>query len=182
MGVDINRGQFSSYAIAKNKFIVMKFHEIKHKQQLLGKLRAQKSLMVEKVFSGKSNSQIYINDHLTQYFNKLYLIARQIGKLALATYFGGKIRARKSRSDAPILITNEKQLQTLMDTEQSETQNTPTQPEASEMDIDGASQTSKPSRSSSDNRNRNNNRNQKSETKKNTVQSSPVNVLQRVTN
>lgn len=69
-----------------------------------------------------------------------------------------------------------------MDTEQSETQNTPTQPETNEMDIEGASQTSKPSRSCSDNRNRNNNRNRKSENKENTVQSSPVNVLQHVTN
>lgn len=56
LGVEINRSQFSSYAIAKNKFIVMKFHEIKHKQQLLGKLRAQKSLMVEEVFSGKQSN------------------------------------------------------------------------------------------------------------------------------
>lgn len=176
LGVDINRSQFSSYAIAKNKFIIVKFHEIKHKQQLLGKLRARKSLMVEEVFSGQSNSQIYINDHLTQYFNNLYLIARQAkkgGNLASATSFGGKIRARKNRSDAPILITNEKQLRMLIDTEQSDTQNIPTQPEANDMDIDGESQTSKPSRSSSANRNRNNNRNRKSETKENTIQSSP---------
>lgn len=105
LGVDINRSQFSSYAIAKNK--------------LLGNLRVRKSLMVEEVFSG----QIYINDRLTQYFNNLYLIARQAkkgGKLASATSFGGKIRARKSRSGASIPITHVKQLQTLIDTEQSE--------------------------------------------------------------
>lgn len=76
--------------------------------------------MVEEVFEAveKSNSQIYLNDHLSPYFNRLFLIARKAkkdGKLASASSYGGKIRARKSLDDAPILITTEKQLQLLID-------------------------------------------------------------------
>lgn len=173
LGLDINRSQFSSYSIANNKFIIVKFHEHTHKQQLMGKIRTRKSLMVEEVFNLQSNSQIYINDHLTQYFNKLYLIARRAkkdGKLASATSFGGKIRARKQRTDAPILITNENQLLTLIGTEQSETTNESTQHGENEMETSVSSQPSNSQRSNSTNRNRTKQR--KSTGRKNTEQSS----------
>lgn len=76
---------------------------------MLNKVRIKKSLMVEEVFeSFKSNGQIYSNDHLTPYFSNLYLIAckaKKDGKIASASSYGGKIRARKTTDDAPIIIT-----------------------------------------------------------------------------
>lgn len=76
--------------------------------------------MVEEVFNTKSNSQIYINDHLTPYFNKLYLHARNAkkeGKLASVNSYGGKIRVSINKDDTPISIQCERQLQTLIDTD-----------------------------------------------------------------
>lgn len=72
LGADCNVSQFSSYAVAGNKFIIVRFYNMKHKQQLMNKIRTKKSLMVEEVFKEKSNSQIYLNDHLTPYFNALF--------------------------------------------------------------------------------------------------------------
>lgn len=118
LGAEFTHTQFSSYAVAKNKFVIVHFYNLKHKQILLNKIRIRKSLMVEEVFGIKSNSQIYLNDHLTPYFNNLYLIARRAkkeGKLASASSYGGKIRARKSTNDAPSVIVCEKQLQLLID-------------------------------------------------------------------
>lgn len=119
LGIDLNASQFSSYPVADNKFIIVRFYNLKHKQTLLNKIRIKKSLMVEEVFRRiKSNSQIYLNDHLTPYFNNLYLIARKAkkeGKLASASSYGGKIRARKLANDMPIVITCEQQLQLLID-------------------------------------------------------------------
>lgn len=80
--------------------------------------------MVEEVFATTSNSQIYINEYLTPYFNRLFLIARTAkrdGKLASASSFGGRIRARKSIDDAPILIVSESQLQALIDADDTNT-------------------------------------------------------------
>lgn len=76
--------------------------------------------MVEEVFGNESNSQIYLNDHLTPYFSNIYLIARRAkreGKLSSASSYGGKIRARKNFNDAPTLITNERQLNALVNME-----------------------------------------------------------------
>lgn len=120
LGISINNNNFSSYAIANNKFIIVRFFNLKHKQQLINKIRVKRSLMVEECFEGTSNSQIYVNDHLTPYFNKLYLIARNAkkeGKLASATSFGGTIKARKNANDAPVTITYERQLLILIETE-----------------------------------------------------------------
>lgn len=80
LNIDINRNNFSSFGVAHNKFVIVKFHWLHHKQSLVNKIRAKKSLMVEEVFGGNSNSQIYINDHLTPYFSRLYLIARRAKK------------------------------------------------------------------------------------------------------
>lgn len=124
LNVEITKNQFSSYAVANNKFLIARFYNLKHKQTLQNKIRAKRSLMVEEVFGNKSNSQIYLNDHLTPYMNKLFLAARTAkkdGKLASATSHGGKIRARKSTNDVPITITCEKQLQTLIDMEFGDT-------------------------------------------------------------
>lgn len=121
LGMKLNISQFSSHAIAQNKFIIVRFYNISHKIQLLGKIRAKKSLMVEEVFAEmSSNSQIYLNDHLTTYFSKLYQTARNAkkeGKLASATSYGGKVRARKHLTDPPTIITSEKQLHALIQQE-----------------------------------------------------------------
>lgn len=121
LSTEITKFHFSSYPIANNKFIIAQFNSYAHKQQLLRRIFVKKSLMVEEVFQGQSNSQIYLNDHLTPYMNRLYLLARKAkkeGKLASASSFGGKVKARKSADDAPVLITTEKQLQSIIDTEQ----------------------------------------------------------------
>lgn len=110
---------FTAYTAANNKLIIVSFNNYTHKQMLLNKIRAKKSLMVEEVFGAiQSNSQIYINVHLTKYFNNLYLMARlaiKQGKLTSATTSGGKIRVRKYEGDIPVIITDQKQLQTIID-------------------------------------------------------------------
>lgn len=120
LGVEINNSHFSSYAVANSKFIIVCFYNLRHKQSILNKIRVKRSLMVEEVFTHESNSQIYLNDHLTPYFNKLYLMARNAkkdGKIFSAMSYGGKIRVRKTSNDAPILITHESQLQNIIDME-----------------------------------------------------------------
>lgn len=120
LGYEFTGSLFNAYTIAGNRFIIVHFYNLKHKQTLINKIRVKKSLMVEEVFDNESNSQIYLNDHLTPYFNQLYLMARTAkkeGKLASATSFGGKIRARKDLNDAPVTITNEKQLIEMIDAE-----------------------------------------------------------------
>lgn len=82
--VDILQAQFSSYAVAHNKFVFVHFFNLKHKQLLLNKIRFKKSLLVEEVFGDKSNSQIYLND-----------------------------RARLSNNDAPTSILCERHLNEL---------------------------------------------------------------------
>lgn len=119
LGAKCDNSHFVAYAVASKKFVIVRFHNAMHKRSLLGKIRVKKSLMVEEVFKSiKSNSQIYLNDHLSPYFNKLYLMARNAkreGKLASASSYGGKIRARKYSDDAPIIITSESQLQEIID-------------------------------------------------------------------
>lgn len=113
LGIDLS----PSYPVAKNKFIICNMYNITHKQSLLNKIRVKKSLLVEEVFGTQSNSQIYLNDHLTPYFNRLFLIARTAkkeGKLASATSNGGKIRARKC-IDAPCIIYSERQLHEIIE-------------------------------------------------------------------
>lgn len=130
LGVELSSANFASYPIAKNKFIIVNMYNIAHKQLLLNKIRTKKSLLVEEVFKIQSNSQIYLNDHLTSYFNKLYLIARTAkkeGKLASASSYGGRIRARKSKEDAPSIIYTEMQIQKLVDKRNDNQSNTPGQ-------------------------------------------------------
>lgn len=120
LGLDYTASFFSSYSVAANKFIIVHFYNVKHKQMMMNKIRIKKSLMVEEAFSVTSNSQIYLNDHLTPYFNALYLQARTAkkeNKLASASSYGGKIRARKRADDAPIVITSASQLQMLINTD-----------------------------------------------------------------
>lgn len=117
LDVKLVKNNFSSYAISENKFIIVRFHNYKHKHQLLLRIRTKKSLMVEEVFKTKSNSQLYLNDHLTPYFNHLFLLARNAkknGTIATASSYGGKIRIRKNINDAPHTITCERQLISLI--------------------------------------------------------------------
>ena len=102
--------QFTSYAVANKKFIITHFDNYKHKRDLLMNVCAKKSLMVEEVLSVQSNSQIYLNDHLTPYLNSLHILAREakkLGKLASVSSYGGKIRVRKFINDAPVGTTAE---------------------------------------------------------------------------
>lgn len=121
MGLEHTKTQFTSYTVANKKFIVVHYHNFEHKNNLITAIRTKRSLMVEEVFvQHKSNSQIYINDQLTPYFSKIYLMARtekRDNKLAWVSSYGGKIKARKIISETPLLITSEKQLQALIDTE-----------------------------------------------------------------
>lgn len=111
---------FKAYTVANNKLIIVEFNNYTHKQLLLNKIRIKKSLLIEEVFGGRSNSQIYINEHLTKYFNELFLMARRakkMGKLSSVQSTGGKIRVRKFADDAPILVTDAIQLQSMIDAE-----------------------------------------------------------------
>lgn len=117
LGIELTQTQFTSYAVTNNKFVIAQFHNHKLKQTLINKIRVKKSLMAEEVFGSNSNSQIYLNDHLTPYYNKLYLLARNAkrdGKLASASSYGGKIRVRVSIDDAPTVIVCESQLNILI--------------------------------------------------------------------
>lgn len=58
LGIEIAKHNFTSYAVANNKFIIVNMHNIRHKQLMLNKIRVKKSLMVEEVLAGTSNSQI----------------------------------------------------------------------------------------------------------------------------
>lgn len=125
LGLELSPSNFTSYPVAQNKFIIVNMYNITHKQTLLNKIRTKKSLFVEEVFAIKNNSQIYLNDHLTPYFNGLYLIARiakKEGKLASASSYGGKIRARKSVNDAPSIIYTKEQLKELIESDNNSNQ------------------------------------------------------------
>lgn len=124
--VDIPRNCFTSYPVARNKFIIVNMFNAKYKQTLLSKIRTKKSLMVEEVFkNASSNGQIYLNDHMTPYFNQLFSVARKAkkqGDLASVTSYGGKIRVRKQTDDAPVIINTEQQLSTLIGSTTGDTQ------------------------------------------------------------
>lgn len=122
LGVTLTPADFTSYPVTNGKFIIASFDRSVHKQLLMNKVRVKRSLMVEEVFGAgqRSNSQIYINDHLTKHFNQLFLTARAAvkdGKLATASSIGGKIRVRKSKGDFPRTIYNLDQLQMEIDAE-----------------------------------------------------------------
>lgn len=123
---------FSAYTISNNKFIIVIFNNYTHKQQLLNKIRMKKSLMVEEVFGAtQSNSQIYINEHLTKFFNQLYLMARTAvkqGKLASARSSGGQIRVRKQEDSTPVIVTGENHLQSIIDSNSNQNNTTPSHP------------------------------------------------------
>lgn len=119
LGVQIENAHLSSYTIAKNKFIIAKFFNYIHKRKIVSNLRIKKSLMVEEVFQITSNSQIYINDHLTQHNNKLHLIARTAKKEGILAYVsssGGKIRVKKNSTDTPTIINTQRELEEIINT------------------------------------------------------------------
>lgn len=120
LNVELNVHHFTSYTIANNKFIIVQLYNIKHKQGMRNRIKIKKSLMVEECFNGASNSQVYLNDHLTPYFNSLFVMARKAkieGKIASVSSYGGKIRVRKLASDSPTIVTTEKQLIALINHE-----------------------------------------------------------------
>lgn len=105
---------FKAYATKGNKFVIASFFNYAHKTTLLNKMRVKKSLMVEEIFPGvNSNSQLYINDHLTPYLTNLFIAAfkaKKEGKLASASSWGGSVRIRKHINDPPTVITHISQL------------------------------------------------------------------------
>lgn len=91
---------------------------------IINQLHMGKKLIVKEVFANAAanSNQIFINDHLTPYFNKLYLMARHAkkeGKLYTASSYNGRIKVRKHSDDLPILITNESQLHLLINLDSS---------------------------------------------------------------
>lgn len=145
LGLDFNASMFTSYPVAANKFIIVHFYNMKHKQWMMNKIRVKKSLMVEEVLNHSSNSQIYLNDHLTPYFNALYLSARKAkndNKLASASSYGGKIRVRKQLSDVPTVITSAAQLRMLIDADDTNNMSQMTI-NSSDMSTDNAPGTSR---------------------------------------
>lgn len=116
LDVQLDSSHFTAYTVSNGKLIVAHMHNIQHKQIIIDKIRAKKSLMVEEVFNTKSNSQIYVNDQLTPYHSKLFQIARMAKretKIVSVTSYGGKVKVRKCIGDAPIHITSEKQLKSI---------------------------------------------------------------------
>lgn len=125
VGVEISKGQFTSHTVANNRFVIAQFYDFKHKQMLINQLRMGKKLIVKEIFANASSNenQIFVNDHLTPYFNKLYLMARNAkkeGKLHTVSSYNGRIRVRKHSDDVPIIISNESQLQLLINLELSD--------------------------------------------------------------
>lgn len=158
--VELNKSQFNSYAIANKKFIIAQFHNIKHKQLLLSKIRAKRSLMVEEIINAVSNGQIYLNDHLTPHFSKLFVAARKAhkdGLLASVSSAGGKIRVRKTKDFQQTIITSEAQLHTHInmdcdDNTSISTINTEAPGTSNSINRTNTLNTNRPSRSSSSNR------------------------------
>lgn len=129
LGIEINEENFVSYSIAQKKFIIVKMHKGEHKQALLSTIRTKKSLMIEEVFETNSNNQIYLNDHLTPYSNRLYQLARTAkkeGKIATVSSAGGQIKVRKQIKDIPIIITSDNKLQQVINGHSGEPSNTAT--------------------------------------------------------
>lgn len=125
VGVEISKGQFTSHTVANNRFVIAHFYDFKHKQMIINQLRLGKKLIVKEIFANASSNdnQIFVNDHLTPYFSKLYLMARNAkkeGKLYTVSSANGKIRVRKHNDDVPISISNESQLQLLINLESSD--------------------------------------------------------------
>lgn len=125
VGVELSKGQFTSHTVANNRFVIAQFYDFKHKQMIINQLRLGKKLIVKEIFANASSNdnQIFVNDHLTPYFSKLYLMARNAkkeGKLYTVSSANGKIRVRKHSDDIPISISNESQLQLLINLESSD--------------------------------------------------------------
>lgn len=125
LGVVIEENQFTSHTVANHRFVIAHFHNLHHKQKIMNQLKVGKILCVKDIFANAStnNSRIFVNDHLTPYFNKLYLIARNAKKerkLYSASSSNGRIRVRKFNNDLPIVITSEQQLNLLINVEASD--------------------------------------------------------------
>lgn len=122
LGVPLDNSTFTAYSTTHSKFIIAAFTNIEPKKAIINKMRAKRSLMVEEVLGGKSNSQIYISDHLTPYMKGIFLKARhakKAGSLASVSSHDGKIKVRKSLHDRPIVILHENQLNTLIEMQYS---------------------------------------------------------------
>lgn len=120
--VDATVNDFNAYATTNNKFVIISFYNYAHKASLLNKMRIKKSLLVEEIFPPvKSNSQLYFNDHLTPYYNELFITAFKAKKDGKLSSWGGRVRVRKSKDDPPVTIDSLEQLNDMINDEQLET-------------------------------------------------------------
>lgn len=121
LNVQASVSDFTSYATANKKFVIVSFFNYAHKAAMLSKMRIKRSLFVEELFPAtKSKSQLYLNDHLTPYFNDLFITAfkaKKDGKLFSASSWGGRIRVRQTQNDPPKVIMNVDQLNDIIQTE-----------------------------------------------------------------
>lgn len=119
VGLKYSNDDFHAYASSNGQFVIASFHNHAYKSKFLNKCKLRKSIMVEEILRNfKSNSQLYVNDHLTPYFSNLFTIAwraKKEGKLASASSVGGKVRVKKLPDDIPVLITNQAQLEIIID-------------------------------------------------------------------
>lgn len=123
--VNIDTLHINAYKTKGGAFVIVNLLNQSNKLKLLKKMKEKKSLMVEEVFEGiKSNSQIYINDHLTHYNNNLFQTAfraKKEGKLSFVSSTGGKIRVKKEADGQTVFITNQRMLNDIIDAPMPET-------------------------------------------------------------
>lgn len=122
--LSINRSDYSAKITNGRAFIIVKFWNASHKFMLISAMRKKKSLLCEEVFARtQSNSKIYINDHLTDYYAALFSMAwtaKANHKLSFASSAGGHIRVKKHAESEVIFIKNEAQLKDIIELESAE--------------------------------------------------------------
>lgn len=119
LGLELAESNFNSYTTFNGKFIIASFYNFGDKEMLLGKMRIKKSLMAEEIVPNlRSNNRVNINEHLTPFNSGLFVMARrakQEGKLATATSYGGRIRVKKHAEDMPVIVNSKTQLESIIE-------------------------------------------------------------------
>lgn len=98
--IELLDDEFNAYQTRNGNFIIVQFDNFKKKSLFFKKIIERQSIMAEEVFDNiESNSQIYISDHLTPYFARLFQLARAAkkdGRIHQVSSRGGKIRIKKT--------------------------------------------------------------------------------------
>lgn len=114
LNVNFNEHEYEAYFTKNSTFIIVSFHNFMHKMMLLRKMRARRNLMLEEMYPNiKSNSQVYLNDHLTPYLTNIFHKAWEAKKdssVHAASTVGGKVRVRKTCTSSWKLIWTLEQL------------------------------------------------------------------------